>query len=166
MRLEGCSWLDWLARGHFATLTANLSAALKAAGYPTKADPAKVDKLMIVVILTYLVILVTMVYGPIAAMLVELFPTRIRYTSMSLPYHIGNGWFGGFLPTTAFAMVAATGNIYYGLWYPIVIAIATDSVLPQPTGLPVLDINDSEAHADWLLAQGERLTYDASQYAC
>ena len=71
-------------------------------------------------ILIILVIYVTMVYGPIAAMLVELFPTRIRYTSMSLPYHIGNGWFGGFLPTTAFAMVAATGNMYYGLWYPIV----------------------------------------------
>ena len=64
-----------------------------------------------------------MVYGPIAALLVELFPTRIRYTSMSLPYHIGNGWFGGFLPTTAFAMVAATGNIYYGLWYPVVVAL-------------------------------------------
>jgi hypothetical protein len=72
-----------------------------------------------------LVLFVTMVYGPIAALLVELFPTRIRYTAMSLPYHIGNGWFGGFLPTTAFAMVAATGNIYYGLWYPIVVAVMT-----------------------------------------
>jgi hypothetical protein len=71
------------------------------------------------------VLLVTMVYGPIAAALVEMFPARIRYTSMSLPYHIGNGWFGGFLPTTAFAMVAATGNIYYGLWYPVVVAAAT-----------------------------------------
>jgi MFS family permease len=108
-----------------ATLSANLSAALKAAGYPTKADPAKVDKLMIIAILTYLVILVTMVYGPIAAMLVELFPTRIRYTSMSLPYHIGNGWFGGLLPTTAFAIVAQTGNMYNGLWYPIIIASMT-----------------------------------------
>jgi MFS family permease len=96
--------------------------ALKAAGYPAKADPAKVDKFMITVILTYLVILVTMVYGPIAAMLVEMFPTRIRYTSMSLPYHIGNGWFGGLLPTTAFAIVAQTGNMYNGLWYPIIIA--------------------------------------------
>ena len=96
--------------------------ALKTAGYPTKADPAKVDKFMITVILTYLVILVTMVYGPIAAMLVEMFPTRIRYTSMSLPYHIGNGWFGGLLPTTAFAIVAQTGNMYNGLWYPIIIA--------------------------------------------
>ncbi len=95
---------------------------LKAAGYPTKADPAKMDKVMVTVILTYLVILVTMVYGPIAAMLVELFPTRIRYTSMSLPYHIGNGWFGGLLPTTAFAIVAQTGNMYSGLWYPIIVA--------------------------------------------
>jgi len=98
---------------------------LKAAGYPTKADPAKMDKFTVVLILTYLVILVTMVYGPIAAMLVELFPTRIRYTSMSLPYHIGNGWFGGLLPTTAFAIVAQTGNMYNGLWYPIIIAAAT-----------------------------------------
>jgi hypothetical protein len=108
-----------------ATLSANLSAALKAAGYPAKADPAKLDKVMIIAILTYLVILVTMVYGPIAAMLVELFPTRIRYTSMSLPYHIGNGWFGGLLPTTAFAIVAQTGNMYNGLWYPIIIASMT-----------------------------------------
>ncbi|MDP3760749.1 MAG: MFS transporter [Ramlibacter sp.] len=99
--------------------------ALKAAGYPTKADPAKLDKFMVILILTYLVILVTMVYGPIAAMLVEMFPTRIRYTSMSLPYHIGNGWFGGLLPTTAFAIVAQTGNMYNGLWYPIIIAAAT-----------------------------------------
>jgi MFS family permease len=99
--------------------------ALKSAGYPAKADPAKLDKVMIVAILTYLVILVTMVYGPIAAMLVEMFPTRIRYTSMSLPYHIGNGWFGGLLPTTAFAIVAQTGNMYNGLWYPIIIAGAT-----------------------------------------
>jgi hypothetical protein len=80
---------------------------------------------MTVLLLTVLVIYVTLVYAPIAAMLVELFPTRIRYTSMSLPYHIGNGWFGGFLPTTSFAIVAATGDIYSGLWYPIVIAAAT-----------------------------------------
>jgi MFS family permease len=91
-------------------------------GYPTKADPTKMNKLLTVVLLTYLVLLVTMVYGPIAAMLVEMFPTRIRYTSMSLPYHIGNGWFGGLLPTTAFAIVAQTGNMYNGLWYPIIIA--------------------------------------------
>ena len=96
--------------------------ALKAHGYPAKADMAKVDKVMVILILSYLVILVTMVYGPIAAMLVEMFPTRIRYTSMSLPYHIGNGWFGGLLPTTAFAIVAQTGNMYNGLWYPIIIA--------------------------------------------
>ena len=95
---------------------------LKKDGYPTKADPAKMNKVMMVVILSYLVILVTMVYGPIAAALVELFPTRIRYTSMSLPYHIGNGWFGGLLPTTSFAIVAQTGNMYNGLWYPIIIA--------------------------------------------
>ncbi len=96
--------------------------ALKAAGYPAKADMAQFDKVRVIAILTYLVILVTMVYGPIAAMLVELFPTRIRYTSMSLPYHIGNGWFGGLLPTTAFAIVAQTGNMYNGLWYPVIIA--------------------------------------------
>jgi MFS family permease len=99
-----------------------VGAALKTAGYPTKADPAKLNKPVIVAILTLLVIYVTMVYGPIAAMLVEMFPTRIRYTSMSLPYHIGNGWFGGLLPTTAFAIVAQTGNIYNGLWYPIIVA--------------------------------------------
>ena len=97
-------------------------AALAAAGYPDKADPEQINKPMVVLILFILVIYVTMVYGPIAALLVELFPTNIRYTSMSLPYHIGNGWFGGFLPTVAFAMVAATGDIYYGLWYPIVVA--------------------------------------------
>ncbi|MFZ3483134.1 MFS transporter [Sphingomonas sp. 3-13AW] len=105
---------------------AQVQAALTDAGYPAgAADPARINKPMVVAILVVLVLLVTMAYGPIAALLVELFPTRIRYTAMSLPYHIGNGWFGGFLPTTAFAMVAATGNIYYGLWYPIVIAAIT-----------------------------------------
>ena len=108
-----------------AAFKKEVSEALKEAGYPSKADPAKVDKLTIVAILTILVIYVTMVYGPIAAMLVELFPTRIRYTSMSLPYHIGNGWFGGLMPTIAFAMVAQNGNMYYGLWYPITIAAVT-----------------------------------------
>jgi len=102
-----------------------LGDAIKAAGYPTKADPAQVNKGMVLLLLTVLVIYVTMVYGPIAAMLVELFPTRIRYTSMSLPYHIGNGWFGGLLPTTAFALVAYKGDIYFGLWYPIIIALIT-----------------------------------------
>ena len=108
-----------------AMLTAALAKELKEHDYPTKADPAKLDKVMITIILVYLVILVTMVYGPIAAMLVEMFPTRIRYTSMSLPYHIGNGWFGGLLPTTSFAIVAQTGNMYNGLWYPIIIAAVT-----------------------------------------
>jgi MFS family permease len=102
-----------------------ISEAIKAAGYPAKADPAQMNKSMVLVLLVILVIYVTMVYGPIAAILVEMFPTRIRYTSMSLPYHIGNGWFGGFLPTTAFALVAYKGDIYYGLWYPIVIALMT-----------------------------------------
>ena len=99
--------------------------AAKANGLTAKADDNGMNKIMIMAILVYLVILVTMVYGPIAAMLVEMFPTRIRYTSMSLPYHIGNGWFGGLLPTTAFAMVAATGDIYYGLWYPVIVASVT-----------------------------------------
>ena len=105
-----------------AAFQQEVKAALAAAGYPAKADPDQINKPLVIAILTYLVLLVTAVYGPIAALLVELFPTRIRYTAMSLPYHIGNGWFGGFLPTTAFAMVAATGDIYYGLWYPIVVA--------------------------------------------
>ncbi len=104
---------------------AELGAALTAAKYPAKADRAAMNIPMLVVLLTILVLYVTMVYAPIAAMLVEMFPTRIRYTSMSLPYHIGNGWFGGFLPTTAFAIVASTGNIYSGLWYPVVIAVVT-----------------------------------------
>jgi MFS family permease len=110
---------------HAKRFDAELSAALDAANYPKKADPASVNVPMLLVLLTILVVYVTMVYGPIAAMLVEMFPTRIRYTSMSLPYHIGNGWFGGFLPTTAFAIVAATGNIYSGLWYPVIIAVVT-----------------------------------------
>ena len=105
--------------------TKALGADLKTAGYPAKADPAKMNTPLTVFLLWLLVLYVTMVYGPIAAALVEMFPARIRYTSMSLPYHIGNGWFGGFLPTTAFAMVAATGNIYYGLWYPVAVAAVT-----------------------------------------
>jgi MFS family permease len=108
-----------------AAWTKTLGAELKTAGYPAKADPAKMNKPLVVGLLWLLVLYVTMVYGPIAAALVEMFPARIRYTSMSLPYHVGNGWFGGFLPTTAFAMVAATGNIYYGLWYPVVVAAVT-----------------------------------------
>ncbi len=101
------------------------TAAIRAAGYPAAADRSKVNMPLVIGILTILVIYVTMVYGPIAALLVELFPTRIRYSGMSLPYHIGNGWFGGFLPPTAFAIVAATGDIYSGLWYPIVVAAMT-----------------------------------------
>jgi MFS family permease len=120
----------------------SLKAALATAGYPSKADPTKVNIPMMLLLLTLLVIYVTMVYGPIAAWLVELFPARIRYTSMSLPYHIGNGWFGGFLPTVAFAMVAATGDIYYGLWYPIVVALFTFVV-----GLVALpETKDREIH--------------------
>jgi MFS family permease len=114
------------ARGDaIKSFQAAAGAKLKAAGYPEKADAAQINRPMAIAILTLLVIYVTMVYGPIAAMLVELFPARIRYTSMSLPYHIGNGWFGGFLPTIAFAIVAATGNIYSGLWYPVIVASAT-----------------------------------------
>jgi MFS family permease len=102
-----------------------LKAALGAAGYPAKADMARVEYPMVIALCAYLVFLVTMVYGPIAAWLVEMFPTRIRYSSMSLPYHIGNGWFGGFLPVTSFAIVAATGGIYNGLWYPVIVASVT-----------------------------------------
>jgi MFS family permease len=105
-----------------AAFNKELAATIKAAGYPATSDPKDRNAVVVVALLFVLVIYVTMVYGPIAAMLVELFPTKIRYTSMSLPYHIGNGWFGGFLPTISFALVAATGNIYYGLWYPIIVA--------------------------------------------
>jgi hypothetical protein len=121
-----------------AAFDTSLNAALKQAGYPlvpadnktiAKAnsfvDIFTTQKITIIVILTYLVLLVTMVYGPIAAMLVEMFPTRIRYSGLSLPYHIGNGWFGGLMPATAFAISAQTGNIYSGLWYAIVIAVMT-----------------------------------------
>ena len=108
-----------------AALKKDVGGTIKAAGYPAKADEAQMNKPMLVLVLFILVLYVTMVYGPVAAMLVEMFPTRIRYTSMSLPYHIGNGWFGGLLPTISFALVAFKGDIYYGLWYPIVIALIT-----------------------------------------
>jgi hypothetical protein len=121
-----------------AAFTKTVNDALGAAGYPIAGRPnpeiVKVDgffdvfkprTMALIGLLTFLVILVTMVYGPIAAALVELFPTRIRYTGMSLPYHIGNGWFGGLLPATSFAMIAQTGDVYYGLWYPIAIAAMT-----------------------------------------
>ena len=118
-----------------------LGGKLKAAGYPAKADPANINYPVVLLLLVILVLYVTMVYGPIAAWLVELFPARIRYTSMSLPYHIGNGWFGGFLPTVAFALVALTGDIYYGLWYPIIVALGTAVIglffLPETRGKPV-----------------------------
>ncbi|MBS0333112.1 MAG: MFS transporter [Proteobacteria bacterium] len=108
-----------------AAWTKALADDLKAAGYPAKADPAKMNVPLTVFLLWLLVLYVTMVYGPIAAALVEMFPARIRYTSMSLPYHIGNGWFGGFLTPTAFAMVVATGDIYFGLWFPATVAAVT-----------------------------------------
>ena len=114
----------------------------KEAGYPAKADPAQINKPMVLVLLFILVIYVTMVYGPIAAMLVEMFPTRIRYTSMSLPYHIGNGWFGGLLPTTSFALVAFKGDIYFGLWYPIIIALVTAVI----GSLFVAETKDNDIH--------------------
>ncbi|WP_374361287.1 MFS transporter [Pseudoduganella danionis] len=108
-----------------AQLKKALAVSIKAAGYPSRADESQIHKPMVVAILFVLVLYVTMVYGPIAAMLVEMFPTRIRYTAMSLPYHLGNGWFGGLLPTVSFALVAYKGDIYYGLWYPIAIALLT-----------------------------------------
>jgi MFS family permease len=116
------------AKEEKARFEKEMRATLTAAGYPAKADPIEAfsgNWIVLVLILTIMVIYVTMVYGPIAAMLVEMFPTRIRYTSMSLPYHIGNGWFGGFLPAISFSIVAARGDIYSGLWYPIVIAVVT-----------------------------------------
>jgi MFS family permease len=126
------------AKGEPAAFTKAVNDALKAAGYPLVAadntsiakanhffDILKTQNMLIIGILTYLIVLVTMVYGPIAAMLVELFPTRIRYSGLSLPYHIGNGWFGGLMPATAFAISAQSGNVYGGLWYPIVIAVIT-----------------------------------------
>jgi hypothetical protein len=111
------------AKAQGAAFDKSLDGALKTAGYPAKAAQEQINKPMVTLLLWILVIYVTMVYGPIAAFLVELFPTRIRYTSMSLPYHIGNGWFGGMLPLLATAMVASKGNIYAGLWYPIIVAL-------------------------------------------
>jgi MFS family permease len=116
----GLAAADFAAKS--AAFNKSLGDAISAHGYPTAVDPSQINFPMTIVLLTILVIYVTLVYGPIAAWLVEMFPTKIRYSGMSLPYHIGNGWFGGFLPATAFAIVAATGNIYSGLWYPIAIA--------------------------------------------
>jgi MFS family permease len=134
-----------MSAGDFKTaseqFSKDLGGKLKAAGYPTKADPARINYPVVLLLLVILVLYVTLVYGPIAAWLVELFPARIRYTSMSLPYHIGNGWFGGFLPTVAFALVALTGDIYYGLWYPIIVAFMTFAIgallLPETRGKQV-----------------------------
>lgn len=108
-----------------AALSQDLGAALRAAGYPAKADPAQINKPMVLLLMFLLVFFLAMAYGPVAAMLVEMFPTRIRYTSLSLPYHVGTGWVGGLMPTVAFAMVAYKGDIYYGLWFPVLIALAT-----------------------------------------
>jgi MFS family permease len=134
-----------MSAADFKTASGDFSKALggklKAAGYPTSADPEQINYPMVLLLLVILVIYVTMVYGPIAAWLVELFPARIRYTSMSLPYHIGNGWFGGFLPPVAFALVAWTGDMYYGLRYPIIVALMTVVIgalfLPETKDRPV-----------------------------
>jgi hypothetical protein len=149
---------------------AALGTAVTAAGYPAASNPTVVKMnspfdigssrvLMLIAILTLLVIYVTMVYGPIAAALVELFPTRIRYTSMSLPYHIGNGWFGGLMPATAFAMIAQTGDVYFGLWYPVVIALATVVIgvfmIPETKDRDIFATNEdgSASAADYRRAQ-------------
>ena len=108
-----------------AAFKAELSKITTAAGYPASADPAKINYVMVFVLLFVISVLGVLTYGPIAAWLVELFPARIRYTSMSLPYHVGNGWFGGFLPSIAFALIAYTGNIYSGLWYPVIVCLVT-----------------------------------------
>ena len=105
-------------------LSKNLAVAIQAAGYPAKADPAQINKPMIVLLMFIMLVFVTMGYGPAAAAMVDMFPPRIRYSSLSFPYHIGSGWFGGMTPTVAFAMMAYSGDIYYGLWYPVVIALA------------------------------------------
>ncbi|MFN0023405.1 MAG: MFS transporter [Parvularculaceae bacterium] len=120
------SALDDAARRYaIAQFQADTSAALADVGYPASADPAHINRPLVVAIVVLLLTITTMCYGPMAALLVELFPARIRYTSMSLPYHIGNGWFGGLMPTTAFAIIAATGDIFAGLWYPVIVALAT-----------------------------------------
>ncbi len=115
-----------------------IKAALKAAGYPDKADPARVDFVRLLGIMTIFVVAATALYGPIASCLVELFPTRIRYTAMSLPYNIGTGWVGGFVPFVSFAMVVAKGDIYFGLWYPVLATVlsflVTLFLLPETRG--------------------------------
>jgi len=130
--------------GKSAEFSKALGAAITQHGYPASADPNQINYPMTVLLLTILVVYVTLVYAPIAAWLVELFPTRIRYSGMSLPYHIGNGWFGGFLPATVFAIVAATGNIYSGLWYPI--GVAAMSFVVAVIFLPETKDVDIAAH--------------------
>ncbi|HEY5756211.1 MAG TPA: MFS transporter [Steroidobacter sp.] len=125
MAFEGSALSATEFEAYNADFKQQLSAALKDAGYPTSADPARINYGMVFLLLFILSVLGVMTYGPIAAWLVELFPARIRYTSMSLPYHLGNGWFGGFLPSIAFAMIAYTGNIYSGLWYPVIVCVMT-----------------------------------------
>ncbi|VXB73448.1 MFS transporter [Massilia sp. 9I] len=134
---------DAASKGQEDAMKKQVTGALATAGYPAKADSAAINKPMVVLLLFILVLYVTMVYGPIAAMLVEMFPTRIRYTSMSLPYHIGNGWFGGMLPTVTFALVALKGDIYYGLWYPIIIALITVVI----GGLFIRETKDNNIYA-------------------
>jgi MFS family permease len=131
--------LDAAARkASIAAFGDEVNAALRAAGYPDAVDPARMNKPLMILLIAFYVMVQTMSYGPLAAMLVELFPARIRYTSMSLPYHIGNGWFGGFLPTTAFAIVAATGGALSGLWYPVIVTAMSFAIgmafLPETRG--------------------------------
>ena len=127
--------LDPRALGEVRTaFLTRLNAALTAAGYPERADPAQVNVVYVTILILLMVTFSTMVYAPMAAMAIEVFPTRIRYSALSLPYHIGSGWFGGFLPAIAFAMVAGTGDIYFGLWYPVAIAALGAVVLAF--GLP------------------------------
>jgi hypothetical protein len=127
-------------RGYFET---TLRDALRATGYPPSADPSRVDMMGALAALLVFIIAAAALYGPQAATLVELFPTRIRYSAMSVPYHVGVGWFGGFLPATAFAIVAATGNIYAGLWYPVIVAgigfLVTLFFLPETKGRSITD---------------------------
>src|SRR5213075_1629544 len=126
------------------------TATLKETGYPGPADKAKINYPMTLLILFVMLIYVTMVYGPIAAFLVELFPTRIRYTSMSLPYHIGNGWFGGMLPLLATAIVASRGNIYAGLWYPIIVALMSFVI----GSLFIRETKDRDIRHEYLAVRG------------
>jgi hypothetical protein len=151
MTKAGLSFVKLSAPGMPVTLTvgsnkvegwdnAKWQTALSTAGYSAKADPAKVNYVMVELVLVIMVLYVTMVYGPLAAFLVELFPTKIRYTSLSVPYHIGNGWIGGMLPLLATAIVATTGNIYNGLWYPVGVTAMTLVI----GGLMLRDTRDAD----------------------